>query len=858
MKQIKYSFLYVLLILQVNVFGQKNTGNNNLLPWQREISLSEAAQSVFLRSTLEAHSPYPDMTPFGGTDAAIINNLKMRTIIWGTPNRITISVTKNDVWDRRLNPRSTEVHTLQEITEGAFSPLNKDYVGRDKTTLRPKDLGYLRKDGGSYDPYRDSIRYAFPCLKPVGQIILGIDPLEGAQAPDISQSCANGIVSMQITKGDAQARIEYVLGMTDNVYAIRGDLTGIKAPIWLRLYRHRDTSHLTYKTGDGKYKTSQAEADKKINGPIDPPTSGKDGRYFWIYQRMPAEKTFSKGFEYVMMGLLKTPGNVNLESVEGKTGLGMPVANQPLNREWKGEPRPAISDAPGAAATATFSAVDGKMEALVTIVTSNDGTDIFEIAKNRLAQAEKAGFDGIVQENTKWWNAFYEMRENGRIFHGLTGTACTDDIREIYRSYADSHGGGTKTDMRHYECSASYAVPERDFQEWDGAPCYNEIFTTSQFVRNRGDNQDMWKEIVEHWMPAAELNAREMFDMPGMCIVHGYLPPVKPDKYVHTTITLEFCLGTMAQIVRPVWNQWDYGGDTAFLRKECYPLMKQMALFYAAYSKMGSDGYYHIIPSMEEERWGFYPKFVRNKDVTSSLCMFKWGLTRAADAAQMLGVDSDLQKQWREVASHLTPYATWQTTDGLEYANQPGIEPTRLPPDHFGEPCMYPVVLADEINLDSQPEQKEMMERSVHSLKGAGIGGATLMLIGIPLDSESPHRHIAGDAETLLNSRSGRIHIFPAVAETSEVAFHNFQARSGFLVSAAKDADGIYYVEIGARRSVPCQVMNPWPGKRVIIYEEGTKKVLPVTVDNSNGECIVFSALKGHNYLINPDFKTSK
>ncbi|HEX3857074.1 MAG TPA: hypothetical protein VHY30_07250 [Verrucomicrobiae bacterium] len=60
---------------------------------------------------------------------------------------------------------------------------------------------------------------------------------------------------------------------------------------------------------------------------------------------------------------------------------------------------------------------------------------------------------------------------------------------------------------------------------------------------------------------------------------------------------------------------------------------------------------------------------------------------------------------------------------------------------------------------------------------------------------------IGGDAETLLNSRSGRINLFPAVLPSSEVAFRNFQASGGFLVSAAKNAGGIYYVEIQARRT---------------------------------------------------------
>ena len=161
---------------------------------------------------------------------------------------------------------------------------------------------------------------------------------------------------------------------------------------------------------------------------------------------------------------------------------------------------------------------------------------------------------------------FYDQRENGRVFHGLAGTQCSDDIRALYRSYADSHGGGTKTDMRQFECSASYGLPERDVQPWTSAPCYNEIFYTNRFVRNWGDSEDMWKQIVWHWMAAAKDNARDMFGMPGMFITHGYLPPVKADKYVHTTITLELCLETMAQIIKPAWDEWDYGGDINYLR----------------------------------------------------------------------------------------------------------------------------------------------------------------------------------------------------------------------------------------------------------------------------------------------------
>lgn len=948
------------------------TAHAQTLPWEREMPLKEAAQSVWLESTLNATDP-------NGRSNISINNLRMHTVLWGPPNRITISLTKNDVWDRRLH--EFQAPTLAEMTAGAFSPANEDYVGvkeadssifvpldfsdvnslarkleeksdpvsaylasrlddpgqaalaayqtsaspakrrallaalstnfnaiaagkrlddekpfqslqlRPETdslrktnpegheliwlnrllledaypqeisrkpgnSLRPLDLGWLRKEGGSHDPYRYPIRYAFPCLKPVGQIILGIDPLAGAAAPQVRQSCANGVTSLQITNGEGGARIEYVLEMTNDVYAIRGKFAGIKTPVWLRLYRHSDTSHLGYLSADGHYTNPAAEKDKAFNGPIDPPTSGTNGRYFWIRQKMPAEKTFPNGFEYVLMGVMATPGEVQLQSAEGKTGLGTPPPNPPLPWDWFGAPRPSIADAPGAAATATFTpGPKEEFEAFVTVVTSMDAADLIAAAKGRLAAAESDGFDGAVQKNTRWWNAFYDQRENGRVFRGNTGRAASDDIHEIYHSWTDSHGGGTKTDMRQLECSASYVLPERDFQEFDSAPCYNEIFTTSQFVRNRADNQDMWKQIVEHWLPGGQENARDTFDLPGMLITHGYLPPIKPDKYVHTAMSLELCLGTMAQIIRPAWDEWDYAGDTNVLRDETYPLMKQMALFYAAYAKRGTDGRYHVIPSMEEERWGIYPQFARNKDVISSVCLFRWALNRAAEGANALGVDAELADHWRDVARQIVPDPTWQTEGGAIFAGMPGVEPRHLPRDHFGDAAAYPTLLADEINLDSPAEQKDMMIRSVRVLP-SGSTAQTLMLLGVkPEPTTNRQRRSEDDAETLLNSRGGRIHLFPAAAPTDEVAFRNFQARGGFLVSAARNAGGVYFLQIAARRTIPCDLMNPWPGHPAIVHEKGKTEPVPSQLEKSNGECIEFSATAGRTYSIEPGLR---
>jgi len=87
-----------------------------VLPWQREMPLREAAKTVLIESTLNPTNPLPDSGGFGAGGGMTINNLKMRTTLWGPPERITISLNKNNVWDRRVNTRCLQSPTLQEIT----------------------------------------------------------------------------------------------------------------------------------------------------------------------------------------------------------------------------------------------------------------------------------------------------------------------------------------------------------------------------------------------------------------------------------------------------------------------------------------------------------------------------------------------------------------------------------------------------------------------------------------------------------------------------------------------------------------------------------------------------------------------
>jgi hypothetical protein len=850
-----------------------------VLPWQREIPLREAAKAAKITATLDPQQP----TQTANVSRLTLSNLQLRSSLWGPSNRPTLSLLKTDVWDRRYG--IAPIVTLAEIRAGAYSPANRGFDDMPPNQRRPV-RGWLPPDGsGREDRYACWNAYPFPCQKPVGQIILGLDELAGVPDPTLEQSCADGGVRFHLKNERASADLTIVLSMTSNVYAIHGQLRGVGTP-WLRLYRHEDQAWHRYMNDDrktfhertpgaasgampvGEVLPSQVKfdyaKDATWNGPIEPPTSGTDGTYFWIHQRFPAEKTFPQGFDYVVMGRVVGTGKPAIETKNNEHGLGTPpfgVRDEVRQRLEDGY-KP-IREAAGAAATAALTPdADGNITAYVTVVTCNDAADLFAAARRQLDLAVAAGFEKLVADNAAWYARLYDRRENGRVFVGNSGQNATENLPDVFSSWSIRHGGSNKPDMRRFEATASYANVEQDWQLWHSLPCYNEIFYEPTAVRNRGDSLDMWWQLIEAWHDAARANAREVYGVPeGMALIHGYLPPVKPDRYVHTSVALEYCIDTMPQMVKALWDVWDYGADEAMLREKTYPALRDTALFFMHYATLGADGRYHFIPAIEAEAWGIFPEFFRGQDTISALATARWTFLRAAEAAELLHTDSELQKRWLDMAGKLAAYPTYNAPNGTIFNSVPGTVPGWKPGDHGWYIGFYPTTLTDDINLDSPEPLRAEMIRTVAAVPSSR-GRETLMLLGASRRENEQRANRGGPSgpapEALLNSRSGRIHLFPAIGAGETIAFRRFQARGGFLVSAARDQTGVTFVEIESRRDLPCALMNPWPGKRVIVRDTTTGESVAAKSDDTNGDCLIFGTKAGGQYQLALEIPNAK
>ena len=418
----------------------------------------------------------------------------------------------------------------------------------------------------------------------------------------------DGLATVFIEKGNARLRLQYVMGMKRNIVAVQTDYENLSSPLWFRLYRHQDQGHRRYMDENGNYIPKEQrrivytpvdpnqpagyydyESEAALNYPFEPPTCGQDGRFFWIEQVFPKDRTFPDGFRYVLMGMLSEP-TAQVSCQQLQKGLGTPprVPRDPqgklilpsltvghdgelerLDRDFS-----YVRNAPGVAGTAVLpTAGTGSVVFYTVTVTCNEAENYIEEAKRQLLEAEQLGLEALCQENQSWYNALYERRENGRIVvgnsRGKKETADAYFLKDAYLSWSYSHSGYCAPDPSKFQGSASYAAFDVDTQSWHSLPCYNELFTEGKwFVRNQYEIMTMWPKLIAFWKEALMQKAHDIYGLPGMVCGHGYLPPAIPDPWYIENQTLDFCMEVPGQVMKVIWNLWDYTGDESYLKKQ--------------------------------------------------------------------------------------------------------------------------------------------------------------------------------------------------------------------------------------------------------------------------------------------------
>ena len=528
---------------------------------------------------------------------------------------------------------------------------------------------------------------------------------------------------------------------------------------------------------------------------------------------------------------------------------------------------------------------DGPVTLFVTVVSSHDAADTVAEARRRITHARTVGFDTICGEHSSWWNRFWK-RSWVALPKGLSERAW---YWGLYKAGSARRPG---------KVCPGYGAPWRkgNYLNW-GVFCLNyeeSKLNQGMLPTNHAELLEPWIAVVNRAAERLKRTTERFYGLPGVCFPHAITwtgEPTGSASGLYNSTTLS--VNTTGEAVKCAWDYYDYTGDRDFLRRVGYPLLKAAALFYRAYLQEDDQGRLVIFPSRynEYDSWcEALDDFMRNS--VADLAMFRFVLTRAAMAASLLAMDSDLAADWTAAAARLSEYATWP--DGSVKPSEDWIERGFLP---FGAPDvmeLWPVSVTGEVDawhgsatrqaifgttyqkwLGSDPTNT--WDRCFPFIAAARMGDRDYaakilaMLQKLPeagninrgdppdagdTDGHSPFAVDAGSAfpaevvtEFLLQSHAGDIRLFPAAPLTGHYAFHSLRARGAFLVSSEFRDGKVPYALIQSLRGNQCRVVNPFGATGVRVRDLDTGAVVIERVAGLD-EILEFNTAAGHLYVL--------
>ena len=326
-----------------------------------------------------------------------------------------------------------------------------------------------------------------------------------------------------------------------------------------------------------------------------------------------------------------------------------------------------------------------------------------------------------------------------------------------------------------------------------------------------------------------------------------------------------------AKIAYQYWLKYEYTQDKAWLSNQAYPMLKGVAEFYRNFPNLrkDSDGKYHIYNVNDNESvWGGH-------NTVEEIASMKGIFPVAIKASELLNVDEDLRRLWKEVLNNLSPLPL-----SSDYLKSPSSQPvtwTRaLPPviqgqgNKLPDPNTLPVWFFDLCTLESDTAMIRTANATFDAYFPNGIEANTnvnvlskLPVAGSVLGREASTKYLipnqieTGEIKIMPNrmdmregfqaisiQRLGRaaealhyalcqsipskpgaepvIHIFPAWPKDWDAHF-KLLCRGGFLVSSSLKKGTIEFVEIRSQAGSVCRIRNPWPGKEIVLYRNNKR-----------------------------------
>jgi hypothetical protein len=370
-------------------------------------------------------------------------------------------------------------------------------------------------------------------------------------------------------------------------------------------------------------------------------------------------------------------------------------------------------------------------------------------------------------------------------------------------------------------------------------------------------------EIMDHFHYLGSKIARDYCGTRGCFIQLSSYPMTMEHDPIPTSpmSRMPYMTGWVPELF---WRHFLYTNDIEFLKSRAYPFIRDCALFYTDFLSLGKDGLYHAFPSCWGEE-GFDGDVDTSTDALQTIEYAASCLSMALQAAEVLGIDPDLQKAWKERISKLAPGRGENEWRPLPEANDNRHRQFNVPAFRPGENYRFPNrwpfakrwwgwIDKLVISLIRDVRNGRFNESDYHDLlkvihrwrhpngllwampeRFYGSCGGWFEILGIIMPLQ----------EMMLQSWDGVIRIFPVWVGETIAQFENLRAEGAFLVSAGYN-NGITYVRIESLSGTACVLLNPWPSKKVKVVDSNTKK----TIIEADTDILKFDTQPGSKYQL--------
>ncbi|MCP5537350.1 MAG: hypothetical protein H7A51_14100 [Akkermansiaceae bacterium] len=301
-------------------------------------------------------------------------------------------------------------------------------------------------------------------------------------------------------------------------------------------------------------------------------------------------------------------------------------------------------------------------------------------------------------------------------------------------------------------------------------------------------------------------------------------------------------------------QRWRCSYDLEYAKK-VYPLVRDVALFWEDYL-VEEKGRYVIVGDAVHEGSG------QDLNPILSLGMVRNSLDLALDMSAALRVDLDKKKKWQHILTHLSGWST-QEMKGKTVFRYTEKGTAWWPNNTLGIQQIYP---ANCIGLDSDAKWLKVAHNTIDVmgrwLDGNGSNSFFPAAVRVGYDPEvilgqlrrySAHTYPNGfqagnphgieNLSTVPNTlnemlcmshvpvggdtrKESVIRVFPVWPKDKDARFHQIRCWGAFLVSSELKNSRVQYVKITSERGRTCTVVNPWPGKNVVLVGPTRKEVL--------------------------------